>query len=273
VLAWIAALTAAAVGLVVAVTRTESSSGAFPRLDGKPNLNGIWQTNNTANWNLLTHQARPGPVIALGAAFSVPGGLGVVKGDEIPYKPEALATRNENAARWLTADPEIKCYLPGIPRATYMPYPFQIVQAGASNDLLFAYEFAAASRIVRMNTTAESPIDTWMGWSRGRWEGDTLVIDVTSFNGQSWFDRAGDYQTDRLHVVERYTLVNPDVIRYEASVEDPQIYSRPWKISMPIYRRLEHDARLVEYKCVEFVEELMFGDLVKRPAGSSLRRQ
>jgi hypothetical protein len=108
-----------------------------------------------------------------------------------------------------------------------------------------------------------------MGWSRGTWEGDTLVVDVSSFNGQSWFDRAGNYQTDKLHVVERYTLTSPDVMRYEATIEDPQLYTRPWKISMPIYRRLEKDAQLVEYKCVEFAEELMYGHLVKRPKASS----
>jgi hypothetical protein len=147
-----------------------------------------------------------------------------------------------------------------------MPYPFQIVQSGSSNDMLITYEFAAASRIVRMNATMESPLPTWMGWSRGRWENDTLVVDVTSFNGESWFDRAGNFQSDQLRVVERYTLITPDAIRYDVTIEDPQLYTRPWTMSMPIYRRLEKDAQLVEYKCVEFVEELMYGDLVKRPA-------
>jgi hypothetical protein len=150
-----------------------------------------------------------------------------------------------------------------------MPYPFQIVQSGRSNDMLIAYEFASASRIIRMNTTTESPIDTWMGWSRGRWDGDTLEVDVTSFNGQSWFDRAGNFQSERLHVVERYTPISPDAIRYEATIEDPQLYTRPWKMSMPIYRRLEKDAQLVEYKCVEFAEELMYGHLVKPPRPAS----
>jgi hypothetical protein len=269
VLSVAAMLTAAIAAGVLAttLTRAQAPASTIPRLaDGKPNLNGIWQVSNTANWDILTHQARQGPVVALGAAFSVPGGLGVVEGNEIPYKPEALARKTENAERWLTADPEIKCYLPGVPRATYMPYPFQIVQASSSNDLLIAYEFAAASRIVRMNAIMESPLPTWMGWSRGRWEGDTLVIDVTSFNGESWFDRAGNFQSDQLHVVERYTLITPDALRYDVTIEDPKLYTRPWKMSMPIYRRLEQDAQLVEYKCVEFVEELMYGDLVKRAA-------
>jgi hypothetical protein len=267
------ALLASLITLVVAsliatsaLTRAQAPANGIPRLpDGKPNLNGIWQANNTANWDLLTHRARQGPVAALGAAFSVPGGIGVVEGNDIPYKPEALAKKQANAASWITADPEVKCYLPGVPRATYLPYPFQIVQSGGTNDMLITYEFASASRIVRMNTKSDSPFDTWMGWSRGRWEGDTLVIDVTSFNGQAWFDRAGDYQTDRLHVVERYTLAGPDTIRYEAAIEDPNLYTGPWKISMPLYRRLEKNAQLVDDKCVEFAEEMLYGDVVKPP--------
>jgi hypothetical protein len=264
------AVAAAALAVTTVLMRAQAPVNAVARFpDGKPNLSGIWQANNTAHWNILAHPARPGPIAALGAAFSIPGGTGIVEGNEIPYRPEALAKKTENAERWMTADPEIKCYLPGIPRSTYMPYPFQIVQSSGSNDMLITYEFANASRIVRMNTKAESPIDTWMGWSRGTWEGETLVVDVSSFNGQSWFDRAGNYQTDKLHVVERYTLTSPDVMRYEATIEDPQLYTRPWKISMPIYRRLEKDAQLVEYKCVEFAEELMYGRLVKQPKASS----
>jgi hypothetical protein len=250
------------------MTRAQGTAQGIPRLrDGHVNLSGIWQANNTANWDLLTHQARQGPMTALGAAFSVPGGLGVVEGNDIPYKPEARAKKDQNAGQWLTADPEIKCFLPGVPRATYMPYPFQIVQGAAASDILITYEFASASRIVRMNSNVESPVDTWMGWSRGRWDGDTLVIDVTAFNGESWFDRAGNYQTTSLHVVERYTPISRDVLQYEATIEDPQIYTRPWKISMPLYRRLEPNAQLVEYKCVEFAEELMYGHLVKGRQG------
>lgn len=266
--ATIGAAAAAIAAIAVAATFTTAQSpaaGVRRMADGKPNLNGIWQVNNTANWDVLTHKARQGPVMALGAAFSVPGGLGVVEGDAIPYKPEALAKQKQNAAQWLTADPEIKCYMPGLPRATYMPYPFQIVQAGAATDILVTYEFASASRIIRMNSKAESPTDTWMGWSRGRWDGDTLVVDVTSFNGQSWFDRAGNFQSETLHVVERFTPTGPDMLRYEVTIEDPQLYTRPWKMSMPIYRRMEQNAQLVEYKCVEFVEELMYGHLVKKP--------
>ncbi|MGE3509484.1 MAG: hypothetical protein AB7N65_11430 [Vicinamibacterales bacterium] len=260
-----------ALGTTIPTRSAPDDPGAgMPRLpDGRVNLSGVWQANTTANWDLLTHQAKPGPVTVLGAAFSIPGGMGVVDGDEIPYTPEARAKKAQLAAEWLKHDPEIKCYLPGVPRATYMPYPFQIVQGAAANDILITYEFASASRIVRMNTSLESPADAWMGWSRGRWDGDTLVVDVTGFNGEAWFDRAGDFQTPSLHVVERYTPKGRDVIEYEATIEDPAIYTRPWTIRVPLYRRLDAQAQLVEYKCVEFVEELMYGHLVKQPASSA----
>ncbi len=243
---------------------SQPAAASFTRMpDGKPNLNGIWAASNTANWNIETHQATQGPVTALGAAFSVPGGLGVVEGGAIPYTPEARAQRDANARNWLANDPEVKCYLPGVPRATYMPYPFQIVQSTEPNDLLLTYEFASASRIVHMSTPQEAPVESWMGWSNGRWEGDTLVVDVTGFVDRTWFDRAGNHHSDALHVVERYTPQGPDVIRYEATIEDPKVFTRAWKLSMPLYRRAERDARLMEYKCVEFAEELMYGHLSK----------
>lgn len=231
--------------------------------DGKPNLNGIWQVLNTANWDIQGHAAQAGPVVALGAAGAVPAGLGVVVGDEIPYLPEAAAKRKGNFQNRLTADPEIKCYLPGVPRATYMPFPFQIVQTPKS--ILIAYEFASASRTIYMEKAPASPVDTWMGLSAGHWEGDTLVVDVTSFNDLTWFDRAGNFHSDSLHVVERYTPISHDALQYEVTIEDPKVFSRPWKMSMPLYRRLEKNAQLLEFKCVEFVEELMYGPLRKQP--------
>jgi hypothetical protein len=231
--------------------------------DGKPNLNGVWQAIGTANWNIEGHAARAGSVVALGAAGAVPGGLGVVEGGTIPYQPWAEKKRKENGDAWLSLDPEIKCYLPGVPRATYMPFPFQIVQT--PSHVLITYEFASASRIVYMNRPDfEAPIDTWMGHSRGRWEGETLVVDVTSFNDQTWFDRAGNFHSDALHVVERYTPLSAGAMRYEATIEDPKVFTRPWKISLPLYRRLEKDAQLIEFKCVEFVEELIYGNLRKK---------
>jgi hypothetical protein len=256
--------------LVLAAVSAGSLSGQgatayrAPRTaDGKPDLNGVWQAINTANWDIQDHPAREGPIASLGAAFSVPAGQGVVEGNEVPYQPWALKKKQENAANWVKLDPEVKCYMPGVPRATYMPYPFQIVQT--PTNVLIAYEFASASRIVRMNSKAESPTDSWMGWSRGRWEGETLVVDVTSLNDQTWFDRAGNFHSEELHVVERYTRTGPDALSYEATMEDPKVFTRPWKIRMPLYRRLEKNARVLEYKCVEFAEELLYGHLRKTP--------
>lgn len=233
--------------------------------DGVPDLSGIWQANNTANWDLEAHPAKQGPVFALGAAFSVPPGLGVVEGDGgIPYRPEALAKKKENGEKWMTFDPEIKCFMPGIPRATYMPYPFQIVQS--ATDIVMTYEFASASRVVRMNSAEKSPAPAWMGWSVGRWDGETLVIDVTDHMEETWFDRSGNYHSDALKVTERYTAIDANTLQYHATIEDPKVFSRPWSISMPLYRRREPHMQLMEYKCVEFAEELMYGHLRKRPA-------
>jgi hypothetical protein len=186
-----------------------------------------------------------------------------VEGNEIPYLPEAAAKKKENFANRLTADPEIKCYLPGVPRATYLPHPFQIVQT--PKFILMAYEYAGATRTISMDKAPPAPDDSWMGRSVGRFEGDTLVVDVTSQNDRTWLDRSGNFHSDALHVVERYTPRSPDALTYEAIIEDPKVFSRPWKISMPIYRRLEKNAQLLEFKCVEFVEELMYGHLRKQP--------
>jgi hypothetical protein len=230
--------------------------------DGQPNLNGIWQAMNTANWDLQGHAAQAGSIVALGAVGAIPAGIGVVEGGEIPYLPQALAKKKENAANWIKLDPEVKCYLPGIPRATYMPFPFQIVQS--KNRILFSYEYASAARVVNMGKPAKAPDNFWMGWSTGHWDGETLVIDVTNFNEDTWFDRAGDFHSDALHVTERYTPLSPDALLYEAQIEDPKTFSRPWKIGMPLYRHLEKNAQLLEFKCVEFVEELMYGHLRKK---------
>lgn len=251
----------------------------IPRLkDGKPDLNGIWQALNSANFDLEPHAARaalamvpgqfvpvPAPqVVAMGAVGSVPAGMGVVEGNEIPYKPEALEKKKENQKNWLTADPEIKCYLPGVPRATYMPYPFQIFQS--KDYTFFAYEYAGAVRNIYMKDPGPAPADSWMGQSVGKWVGDTLVVEVTAFNDQTWFDRAGNHHSDKLKVTERYTMRDADHLLYEATIEDPSTFTRPWKISMPLYRRIEPNAQLMQFKCVEFVEELMYGELRKKPA-------
>jgi hypothetical protein len=245
--------------------------------DRNPDLNGIWQALNEANYDLEAHVARSamalrpgpygpvpaGPVLALGTVGAVPPSLGVVEDGEIPYRPEALARRKQNQLDWLNLDPEIKCYLPGVPRAAYMPYPFQILQSASA--LTFVYEYAGAVRNIFLKDPGPAPAESWMGQSVGHWEGDTLVMDVTALNDQTWFDRAGNFHSDKLHVVERYTRTSPDVISYEAIIEDPIVFTRPWKISMPLYRRQEKNAQLLDFKCVEFVEELLYGQYRKRP--------
>ena len=202
-------------------------------------------------------------MLELGAVLAIPAGLSVVEGNEIPYQPWAAAKQKENYDNWLARDPEVKCYLPGLPRATYMPYPFQIVQTG-NNDVLMAYEYASASRLIKMGKVEPPPVDSWMGQSVGRWEGDTLVVDVTGFNDQTWFDRAGNFHSEALHVVERFTPVSPDLLDYQVTIEDPKVFTRPWKIQMPLYRRHDSNVQLLEFKCVEFVEEMMYGHLRKK---------
>ena len=257
-------LSAAIVLGSIASVFSQAQTYKAPRApDGKPNLTGIWQVMNTANWDLQAHEARQGPVIALGAAFSVPPGPGVVEGNEIPYQPWAAAKKKENGDNWMTRDPEVKCFMPGIPRATYMPYPLQIVQS--SSTILMAYEFTSASRVIRMNSSAKSPAPAWMGWSIGRWEGETLVIEVTDQMEDTWLDRAGNFHSDALRVVERYTAIDKNTLDYDVTIEDPKVFTRPWKMRMLLYRHLEKNAQLMEYKCVPFAEELMYGHLRKKP--------
>ena len=235
-----------------------------PRFPGstQPNLNGIWQANNTANWDIQDHSAQQGPLQELGAIGAMPAGRGVVEGNDIPYTPAALAKKRDNFAKRRTEDPEAKCYMPGIPRAHYMPFPFQIVQS--NKGVLFVYEYASANRFVNMGKAVEAGSDTWMGTNNGKWEGETLVIDVTGLNGLAWFDRSGNHASDRLHIVERFTARSADTLNYEAIIEDPGTFTRPWKISMPLCRRVEPGAQLLEFKCVEFAEELLYGAFKKK---------
>jgi hypothetical protein len=230
--------------------------------DGKPNFTGLWEALGTAYWDIRDHSAHAGPFFQLGATGAMPGGEGIVDGGEIPYTPAAAAKQKENLQNRMKLDPEIKCYMPGIPRANYMPYPFQIIQS--QHDIAFAYEYATSNRVVNMGKFKEGAVDTWMGTSNGHWEGDALVVDVSGLNGNSWFDRSGNFQTDNTHIVERFTPADADHINYEATVEDKTIYTRPWKISTILYRRKEKNAQLTEFKCVEFAEELIYGDLRKK---------
>jgi len=279
------AAAAAVVGAAISASVSQSAGAPAPRpgnIAGRPNFSGIWQANNEAHWDVQAHAARPGavmqpgvypfeyaqvaaaPVVALGAAAGVPASLGVVEGDgEIPYTPEALAIKKQNAEHWIDRDPELKCYLPGIPRAMYMPYPFEITQS--TNKIHMAYAFATTARTIHLDEVDPPPADTWMGHSVGRWEGNTLVVDVANFNDKTWFDRAGNFHSDALHLVERFTLATPDVIQYEVTIEDPKVFTRPWRISMPIYRRIEPNMQLLEYRCTEFAEEFLYGHIRNEP--------
>lgn len=254
---------AAAALLLIGMPVAAQNQIRIPRgANGKPDLNGIWQAMTTANWDIEAREARAGVSPALGALGAEPGGQGIVEGGPIPYRPAAAEKKKTNFANRLELDPEAKCYLPGVPRATYMPYAFQIVQS--ANSMMIVYEYASAYRNIYLKDPGEAPTDTWMGQSYGRWDGDTFVVDVTAQNNKTWFDRSGNHHGDQLHVVERYSMVKPDVINYEATIEDPGVFSRPWKISLPLYRHLEKNARLGEFKCAEFAEEFMYGKYRKK---------
>jgi len=252
--------------------------GTIPRTaGGKPDMNGIWQALGNAHYDIEPHAAsgamawRPGPVIpvpakeivALGAVGAVPSGPGIVVGGPIPYTPAGLAKKKENQEHWLERDPEIKCYLPGVPRATYMPFPFQIFQS--ERAFFITYEYAGAVRNIYLKDPGPPQVDTWMGQSVGAWASDTFVVTTTGFNADSWFDRAGNHHTEQMKVTERYSMLGPDHIQYEATIEDPQTFTRPWTIRLPLYRHVNADARLGQFKCTEFVEELMYGHLRKVP--------
>jgi hypothetical protein len=220
-----------------------SENAGIPRTrDSKPDLSGIWQALNRANDDLLDHSASEG----------VPAGLGVVEGGEIPYRPEALEQRQKNLANRETRDTEATCYLPGVPRVTYMPFPFQIIQMPDVTTIL--YEYVHATRYLYTNGSPhpEGPIEWWMGDSRGHWEGDTLVVDVVHFGDQTWFDRTGNFHSDALHVVERYSLLDADHINYEVTIEDPKVFTRSWKMRMILYRHREPNFQLLDYDCYAF---------------------
>lgn len=264
----------AALGTAAVPARGQTRTYKSPRLKGTehPDLNGLWQALNEANWDIQAHAAQPGPP-QFGALYAEPAGPGIVDGNELPYQAWALAKKKENFEKRLTRvnadgvrleplDPEAKCYLPGVPRATYLPFPFQIIQG--NHSMIIAYEFASASRIVFLEKAEPAPAPSYMGWSVGHWDGDTLVIDVTDFNDKTWFDRAGNFHSDALHVTERYTPAGPDLVRYEATIDDPKVFTRPWKMSFPLYRRLDRNAQFLEFKCVPFSEELVYGHLRKQ---------
>lgn len=232
--------------------------------DGKPDLSGIWQALGTANWNLEDHAAYGAPAAVLAVAGTVaaaPGGFGFVDGP-IPYKPEALKQRQHNFENRWTLDPELKCYQAGLPRATYLPYPFQILQS--NNKILVTYEYAKSSRTIHMDKKVAAPVPQYMGQSNGRWEGDTLVVEVTDFRDESWFDRAGNFHSDALKVTERFTLTSPYHMLYEATIDDPKTFTRPWRITVPLYKRIERNVQLMEFNCVPFSEDMIYGQWKRR---------
>jgi hypothetical protein len=257
---------AAAVGLlmvssgVVAAPQgggaTAAASYTPPRTaDGQPDLTGIWQSINGAAANLEDHSPSMG----------MAGGYGVVEGGKIPYLPAALKQRDENFENRATADPEQKCYQPGVPRATFMPFPFQIIQF--KDSVAIFYEYLGYTRTIFFGGEHPDPevLEYWMGDSRGRWEGNTLVVDVHNLNAQTWLDRAGNFHGQDLRVVERYTRVSADRIDYEATLTDPAVYSRPWTIKAPLYRRQEPNLRILEYECHAYMEQEAAKGKVKLP--------
>ena len=264
--------------LVAGVVAACAPDDGIPRNpSGRPDFNGIWAALGNAYWDIEPHMARPalamqeGPVVpvpaneivALGAVGSVPSGQGIVVGGRIPYLPEALARREENREQWLERDPEIRCYLPGVPRANYMHLPFQIFHS--DSKFFIAYEYAGAVRDIYLEDPGPPQVDSWMGHSLGSWDGDTLVIDVTAQVPDTWLDSAGNHHSNSIHVVERYTAISESHLMYEATIEDPEVYTRPWTIRLPLYRRIDENMQLLEYKCVEFAEERMYGHLRKDP--------
>jgi len=233
-------------------------------ISGHPNFNGIWQALNAAYWNLEGHavEGLSKDFWQLGAIAVIPAGQSVLRGGgTIPYLPEALKKRDENRSHWPAADPEAKCYMLGVPRATYQNFPFQIFQA--DGDLLMVYPFAATNRIIYMKDHSDLPVDSWMGKSNGTWEGDVLVVTTTSQNGQAWLDRAGNFATNQLKVTERFKLLDVNHIWYEATLEDPQTFSKAWTIEMPLYRLIDNHAQLLEHKCVPFADMLLYHDLLQ----------
>jgi hypothetical protein len=237
-----AALSAAA--LIVSAT-AQTPQGAIPRArDGHPNLSGIWQTLSSANFDLQDH----------GASKGIPAEQGVVEGGVIPYQEWAVAKKKQNYAHREAEDPEEKGFLLGIPRLTYSGHPFQIFQSSGPEPITILYEYSHANRIVYLDGTPhpKGPIEWWLGDARAHWEKDTLVVDNVHFNDKTWLDRAGDFHSEELHVVERYTLADADHIEYQATLTDPKVFTKPWNINLILYRRKEKNVQLLDYEAYAF---------------------
>lgn len=259
-----------------AATQAKGKTANPARLGGKPNLNGIWFASPRINWNVEAHDSGKNPSFeaerATGAIGAIPAGLGVVEGGSIQYKPEALKKRDDNRSKAPRYDPEASCYLPGVPRASYIS-PFQIIQ-GEKGDLLFANEYHSANRIIYMKPVEVPPIETWMGTSYGAWEGDTLKVTTLSQNpgdvigpggetypGVTWLDRSGNFLGNNATVTERFTLIDKDHIAYTATIDDPDNYAKPIKMSFTLYRDMDPNAQLMEFNCVPFAEEMIYREI------------
>ena len=230
------------------IATSQSTSGPEPSLprtaDGKPNFEGIWQASTTAAADLQDHAAR----------YNMLAGRSVVAGGEIPYQPSAAATKAANFQNRQKADPLNQCYMPGVPRIMSLDFPFQIFQT--PQTVAMAFEWSLDYRLIYTDGSTHPGDDAtfWMGDSRGRWDGDTLVVDVANNNDKTWLDMAGDFHSDALHVVERYRMTDPDTIQYEATIDDSKVFTKPWTIHFPLRRRTDRD-RLFEYVCQAEVEE------------------
>ena len=212
--------------------------------DGKtPDFRGIWQARGTAYVNVEGHSGGKGLAASPSIVIDPPGG-------RIPYRPEALARRQENFANRATADPSLKCYQAGVPRATYLPTPLQILQS--PGNFAIVYQDNHAFRVFHPDTRPHfASTDWWMGDTRYRWEGDTLVADVVALTDQLWFDQAGNFHSTEVHIVERYRMTGPDTLEYEARIEDPVVYSQPWALKTVLQRIKKRGARIIEDECLE----------------------
>ncbi len=238
-----------------------AQGGDIPRTpDGKPDLSGIWQAMTNAHYDIEPHAAKYGPHPGLmGAHSAIPASIGIVEGGRIPYNEQALRQRDQNRANALENDPLTKCYMPGVPRANYLPFPFQIVQS--TDVILIAYEYAESNRILYVDQPeVVSQVDAWMGHSNAHWEGDTLVVRVTGQMPDTWFDRAGNHHSWEMVVEERWTPMGANHIQYEATMTDPNTFTESWSVSFPLYRHLQENMQLLEFKCAEFAEEFLYGE-------------
>jgi len=214
---------------------------------GDPDLQGIWQVRNTANWDVQHHSG----------SYKTPAGLGVVVDPvdgSIPYQPWALENKRENFAKRDTADPLEKCYLAGVPRTMYLPYPVQILQT--RDEVMILSEYVHTVRWIPLKKLARYPgYESWMGDPRGHWEGETLVVETIGFNDQTWLDHAGNFHSDALKTIERFTRTAPDTITYEVTIEDPKVFTKPWTIRTPLYLHKDMD-QILEYECYVYAQEV-----------------